>query len=366
MSSTIGKNIKISIFGESHGKGIGVVIDGLPAGESVDIEELKDFMKRRAPGTSDLATKRKEGDIPEILSGLYQDRTTGSPLAAMIRNSDQRSKDYSNLKDIPRPSHADYTSYLKYGGHADMRGGGHFSGRLTAPLCIAGGIAKQILAAKGIYIGAHLSSIEKIEDQRWDPVEITKEELLSPGKKEIPVIDEEAGNKIREKILEMIKDLDSVGGVIECAAIGVPGGLGNPIFDGLENRIAQMIFGIPGVRGIEFGTGFEGTRMQGSKHNDSLQIQGEEVKTLTNHAGGINGGISNGMPILFRVGMKPTASISMEQDSFSISEMKNKKLVIKGRHDPCIAIRAIPVVEAALAIILLDEMAGEESGFKRD
>lgn len=366
MSSTIGKNISISIFGESHGRAIGVVIDGLPAGEEIDMEKLKAFMKRRAPGASDLATKRKEGDIPEFLSGLYMDHTTGSPLAAMIRNSDQRSKDYSNLKDIPRPSHADYTSYLKYGGYADMRGGGHFSGRLTAPLCIAGGIAKQILERKGIFVGAHLSSIEKIEDKKWDPVRIEKEELLSPGTKELPVIDDTKGQQMRRLILQMIKDLDSVGGVIECAAIGVPGGLGNPIFQGLENRISQMIFGIPGVRGIEFGTGFEGTRMKGSEHNDSLQIKEGLVQTLTNHAGGINGGISNGMPIIFRVGMKPTASISSEQDSFSISEKENKKLVIKGRHDPCVAIRAIPVVEAALAIVILDEMAGGKYGFKRD
>ena len=364
MSSTIGKKIKISIFGESHGRGIGVVIDGLPAGEEIDMDELKEFMQRRAPGNSDLATKRKEGDIPEFLSGLYLDRTTGSPVCAMIRNSDQRSKDYSNLKDIPRPSHADYTSYLKYGGFADMRGGGHFSGRLTAPLCIAGGIAKQILARRGVYIGAHLSSIEKIEDEKWDAVNLSKEELLAPGKKELPVIDDEKGKEMRELILEMIKELDSVGGIIECAAIGIPGGLGNPIFEGLENRISQMIFGIPGVRGIEFGTGFEGTRMKGSDHNDPIQMGSEGAKTLTNHAGGINGGISNGMPLLFRAGMKPTASISREQDSISISENKNKKLIIKGRHDPCIAIRAVPVMEAALAIVILDEWAGEGNGFK--
>lgn len=365
MSSTIGNQIKISIFGESHGRGIGVVIDGLPSGEEVDVEELNAFMRRRAPGQSELATKRKERDIPEFLSGLYLDKTTGSPLCAMIRNSDQRSKDYSNLRDIPRPSHADYSSYLKYGGFADMRGGGHFSGRLTAPLCIAGGIAKQILRRRGIIIGAHIASIADIEDEKWE-MNIQEEELIAPGEKEIPVNDDEKGEEMRKLILQMVKEQDSVGGIIECCAIGVPGGLGNPIFDGIENRISQMVFGIPGVRGIEFGLGFEGTRIKGSEHNDPLVKVDEKILTKTNHAGGINGGITNGMPILFRVGMKPTASISQEQDSISLSENENRKLVIKGRHDPCIAIRAVPVVEAALAIVLLDEMVGDHRGFEEN
>ncbi|NLD18493.1 MAG: chorismate synthase [Tissierellia bacterium] len=359
MSSTIGKNIKISIFGESHGKAIGVVIDGLPSGEFIDMDELNVFLKRRAPGLSNLTTGRIEEDLPEFLSGVYNNRITGSPLAAIIQNKDQRSKDYSNLKDVPRPSHADYTSHLKYGDYVDMRGGGHFSGRLTAPLCVAGGIAKQILSRKNIHIGAHLSSVGKIEDKKWNPAHIELKELLSPGEKKLPVIDNEAGSKMEELILNLKKNLDSVGGVIECAAIGVPGGLGNPIFEGLENRIAKLVFGIPGVRGIEFGTGFEGTKMLGSQHNDPISIEGGVVKTLTNHAGGINGGISNGMPIIFKVGMKPTASIGVEQDSFSISKKENVKLTIQGRHDPCIAIRAVPVLEAALAIILLDEMVGE-------
>ena len=363
MSSIFGKNVKVSIFGESHGVGIGAVMDGLPAGEKIDFEQLNAFLQRRAPGKSKLTTQRREKDQPEFLSGIYEDKTTGSPLAAVIRNTDQRSKDYSNLKEIPRPSHADLTSYYKYGAHADMRGGGHFSGRLTAPLCIAGGIAKQILERRGIYIGAQLFSVGQVEGESFRKLPLTREEVLEPGQRDFPVAHEETAQRMKKEIEAASKDLDSVGGRIECAAIGLPYGVGNPIFEGLENRIAQMIFGIPGVKSLEFGQGIETSLGRGSDHNDPIDVVDGEIVTRTNNSGGINGGISNGMPIVIRVGMKPTPSIARAQDSISLKEKEKAKLEIRGRHDPCIAIRAVPVVEAAMALVLLDELVGE--GFVR-
>ena len=353
MSSEFGKLLKVSVFGQSHGKAIGVNIDGLPAGEPVDLDALYAFMNRRKPGKSALSTARKEADLPVFLSGLENGVTCGFPLCAIIENSDQHSSDYQNLADHPRPSHADYTARVKWGGHADLRGGGHFSGRLTAPLCIAGGIAKQILARRGIHVGAHLSSVGTEEDASF-PLYPTKELFDSVAAKAFPVLDDQAGERMQAVILKAREDLDSVGGIIECAAIGLPAGLGDPMFDGIENRLAAALFGIPAVKGVEFGLGFGSARLHGSENNDPFTVVDGTIVTETNHCGGILGGITNGMPVTLRVAMKPTPSISRPQRTVSLSSKEKAELTIHGRHDPCIAHRAVPVVEAVTAIVLLD------------
>lgn len=356
MSSQFGHNVKISIFGQSHSPAIGVVIDGLPAGRRLDLEEIGRFMARRAPGKAPYATARKEADAPEILSGLTEDGyTCGAPLCALIRNTDARSKDYSQLRDLPRPSHADFTAFVKYGAHHDIRGGGHFSGRLTAPLCFAGAAAMQFLNAQGIFVGAHIAAAGGVEDALFDPVRLTREQLLAPGQKEFPVIDDEAGLIMKERIEEARLDQDSLGGIVECAAVGVPAGLGEPMFDGLENRLAAALFGIPAVRGVEFGAGFAAAAMRGSRHNDPFAIGPDgAVVPLTNNHGGILGGISSGAPILLRCAFKPTPSIGRTQQTVSLSQRENRPLTIEGRHDPCIVPRAVPCVEAAVALVLLD------------
>ena len=360
MSSIYHGQLTVSIFGQSHAPGIGVTVDGLPAGEQVDLEELQTFLARRAPGGNDWSTTRKEGDVPEVLSGLADGFTCGAPLTAVIRNTNTRSKDYSNLKDIPRPGHADFTAQVKYGGFQDVAGGGHFSGRLTAPLCIAGGICKQILAQKGIYIGAHIAAIGGMRDSPFHPVHLDKETLLAPAEKEFPVLDDGAGEWMRDLIAKVKEEQDSVGGVIECGVIGLPVGLGDPMLDGMENRIARLVFAIPAVKGVEFGAGFQVANMRGSQNNDPFYMDGDRVRTRTNHAGGILGGITNGMPLIFRAAVKPTPSISREQDSVSLSRKEDTKLVIHGRHDPCIVPRAVPVVEAAAAIAIYDALLEQE------
>ena len=327
MSSQYGKKVRISIFGQSHSPAIGVSIDGLPAGTKIEMDELRAFLRRRSPGQNELTTTRTEGDVPEVLSGLVNGVTCGAPLAVIIRNTDARSDDYREVRDIPRPSHADYTAHVKFNGHQDVAGGGHFSGRLTAPLCAAGGICLQILRGLGITIDAGILQIGKTRG--------TDEEM-------------------RLEILTAKEQGDSIGGIIECEAVGLPVGLGDPMFDGIENRIAGIVFGIPGVKGIEFGSGFEGAGCRGSENNDSFYVDGGTVKTRTNHSGGILGGITNGMPVLFRVAFKPTPSIGIQQDSVSLSRAENAVLQIKGRHDPCIVPRAVPCVEAAAAIALYD------------
>ena len=368
MSSEYGKNIRISIFGQSHSQGIGVVMDGIPAGERFDMEAVKAFMKRRAPGQNAYSTARKEEDLPEILSGLLPEEgdagtstgacgclvSCGAPLCAVIQNRDQRSKDYSGLRDVPRPSHADYPAYVKYGNFHDIRGGGHFSGRLTAPLCFAGALCRQMLAKRGILLGAHIAAIGSIQDQPYDPVNLDPEVLLSAGAGDFPVNDPEQGEKMQDLIASARQEGDSVGGIIECAAIGLPCGLGEPIFDGVENKIAQIVFGIPAVKGLEFGEGFRAAVLRGSEHNDPYEIADGEVRTKTNHAGGILGGITTGMPLIFRAAVKPTPSIAKEQASVSLSRMEETGLQIHGRHDPCIVPRAVPCMEAALAIALWD------------
>jgi chorismate synthase len=354
MSSTIGNSIKVTLFGQSHSKGIGVVIDGLPVGEEIDLEQVQSFLNRRAPGKSRYVTTRKERDIPSIISGLVNSKTCGAPLCAVFSNTDTKSEDYAQHLDIPRPSHADYPAHVKYQGFNDIRGGGHFSGRLTAPLCFAGAVCLQILKRKGIKIGAHLFSVGNETDTKFDPVAIDDALLDEIARKQFPVIDDAAGKRMMDVIESAMTDNDSIGGIIECCAIRLPIGLGEPIFDGMENRLATAIFGIPGVRGIEFGTGFAAAGMRGSQHNDAWRTDGDRIVTSTNHHGGIIGGLSTGMPIILRVAFKPTSSIGIQQRSVNLSENRECDLTIQGRHDPCIAVRAVPAVEAALAITLLD------------
>lgn len=353
MSSEFGHLLKISVFGQSHGKAIGVVVDGLPAGEAIDLDELQAFLDRRKPGKNRLSTARKESDAPTFLSGLENGKTCGAPLCAVMENGDQHSGDYAGLTDTPRPGHADYTAAVKWGGQADMRGGGHFSGRLTAPLCIAGGIAKQILARRGIHVGAHLSEVAGNADDPF-PLHPTAELFEKLAAKDFPVLDDGAGERMQQAILAAREALDSVGGIVECAAIGLPAGLGDPMFDGVENRLAAALFGIPAVKGVEFGAGFAAARSRGSENNDAFSVQNGAVVTDTNHAGGILGGITNGMPILLRTAMKPTPSIARAQKTVRLSQMEEIPLEIRGRHDPCIAHRAVPVVEAVTAAVLLD------------
>lgn len=350
MSSTYGENLKLSIFGQSHGAAIGMTLDGIPAGLPVDPEVLQGFLNRRAPGQNDFSTPRKEEDRPEFLSGILNGYTCGAPIAAIIRNTNTRSGDYANLKDCPRPGHADYTAQIRYGGYQDSAGGGHFSGRLTAALCIAGGLCRQWLEAKGIRISAHIASIAGICDTPFDPVCPQIDAVHT----DFPVLDAFAGEKMRSAVAAAKAEGDSVGGAIECAAVGIPAGLGSPMFGGVENRIAQIVYGIPAVKGIEFGTGFSAAGMRGSENNDSFRMENGQVVTGTNHCGGILGGITDGMPLVFRVAVKPTPSIAKPQQSVSLSGKCNQALSIHGRHDPCIVPRAVPVIEAAAAIALFD------------
>ena len=349
MSSEFGKSIKISVFGQSHSKAIGVVIDGLPAGERINPVELQAFMDRRRPNDHVSSTKRNEADEVQILSGLKNSVTCGAPLCAVIANRDQRSEDYNNIIDVPRPGHADYTAYLKYKGFNDVSGGGHFSGRLTAPLCIAGGIALQILARRGIAIGAHIVRIGSAKRAGYNPVTLCpadfEEELLTPD--------------MEKEIYSAAEASDSVGGVIECGILGLPAGLGDPMAEGIESVLAGALFGIPAVKGVEFGAGFQVAAMRGSQNNDPFYMDGDAVKTKTNNAGGILGGITTGMPLLFRIAVKPTSSIGLEQDSVSLSKKENAKLTVAGRHDSCIVPRAVPVAEAVAAMTILDILYSE-------
>ncbi len=361
MSSDFGKTLRVGVFGESHGAAIGVTVDGLPAGERIDMDELQTFLDRRRPGKNPLSTARRETDVPEFLSGLRDGVTCGTPLCAVIHNSDQHSADYAELADKPRPSHADYTAWVKWRGQADMRGGGHFSGRLTAPLCVAGGIAGQILARRGIFVGAHLAAVGTEEDETF-PLHPTDELFRAVAAKPFPTLSDAAGERMQRVILDAREAQDSVGGIIECAAIGLPAGVGEPMFDGVENRLAAALFGIPAVKGVEFGAGFGSARLRGSENNDALRVENGRVVTETNRAGGILGGITNGMPLTLRVGIKPTPSIGQKQKTVSLSRMENTELTVHGRHDPCIAHRAVPVVEAVTACVLLDLLLEEQYG----
>lgn len=354
MASYLGEHIHVSVFGQSHSPAIGVVVDGLPAGERVDMEELGRFLKRRAPGQNATSTPRKEADLPQFLSGLVDDVTCGAPLAALIENTNTRSQDYAQLRDKPRPGHADFTAQVKYGGFQDVAGGGHFSGRLTAPLCIAGGICLQILKRRGIEVAAHIASIAGEADRPFDPMGESVETLDALKRVPFPVLDEKAGEQMRKVILQAKEEGDSVGGIVECLVTGVPAGLGEPMFGGMENRLAAALFGIPAVKGVEFGAGFGVATMRGSENNDPFTVKDGKLVTETNHAGGILGGITNGMPLVFRLAVKPTPSIAKQQQTVSLSKHQVEELVVTGRHDPCIVPRAVPVVEAVTALTILD------------
>ena len=351
MSSTYGESLKLTIFGQSHGAAVGMTLDGIPAGLRVDPEKLQTFLNRRAPGQNDWSTPRKEEDRPEFLSGIVDGFTCGAPIAAVIYNKNTRSGDYSNLKDCPRPGHSDFTAQVKYGGFQDAAGGGHFSGRLTAPLCIAGGLCKQWLEEAGIRIGARIVSVGGEEDKcSFHPLN----PQLDAVRLDFPVMTQSGAQRMQEKIAAARAKGDSVGGIIECAVTGLPAGLGEPMFGGVESRLAQILYGIPAVKAVEFGAGYHVGHMLGSECNDAYTYENGVVTTLTNHAGGILGGITNGMPVIFRCAVKPTPSISRPQQSVSLSQGKEQELIIKGRHDPCIVPRAVPVVEAAAAIALYD------------
>ncbi len=348
MSSSYGENLKLTIFGQSHSTAIGMTLEGIPAGHCIDMEALKKFMTRRAPGGASWSTPRKEADLPEFLGGIVDDTTCGAPLAAIIHNTNTRSSDYEELRRIPRPGHADLTAQIKYGGFQDVSGGGHFSGRLTAPMCIAGGICRQLLEKEGISVMARVLSVGGISDE-GDFSEPLDDKLF-------PVVSDERGQMMKELIDTVRAEGDSVGGVIECVVTGLPAGIGDPMFDGMENRIAQIVFGIPAVKGIEFGAGFEVARRKGSENNDPYRVTDGKIVAESNNAGGVLGGITNGMPLVFRAAFKPTPSIAKEQKSVDMKSFQNEILEVKGRHDPCIVVRAVPVVEAAAAIACYDAL----------
>lgn len=357
MLSSFGKNLKISIYGGSHEPEIGVIIQGLPAGTEFDMKQLQSFLDRRAPGNSPFATPRKEPDTVVPAEGIRLDgsraTTVSGTVRLIIKNTNTRSQDYSNLRDIPRPGHADYTAYVKYGDKLNMAGGGPFSARMTAPLCIAGGIAIQLLEQKGIETGAHIYSIGDVMDAPLDPMD----PAVPDG--DFPVLAEEAGEAMKALILDAKAKGDSIGGVVEVFAKGVPAGIGGPMYDGAESVLAPIFFGIPAVKGLEFGAGFRAAEMSGSENNDPFRIADGKVVTASNNHGGILGGITSGMPVIARLAFKPTPSISREQQSVSLSKMTDETLSIQGRHDPCVVLRAVPVCQAAMAIGLLDMILEE-------
>ena len=346
MKSSFGKHCRVTIFGGSHEDRIGVTLEGFPRGFTPDLEMLQGFMNRRAPGNSPFATSRKEPDLVELEST--------SPLTLFIRNTNTRSSDYERLRQVPRPGHADFTAHIKYGDSVNMAGGGPFSGRMTAPLCIAGGLAMQVLTQHGIRVGAHISSIADKQDTYFEPTDIPDALLKSLATSEFPVISTTAGEEMQRLILDAKIRGDSVGGIVEACAIGLPAGLGGAMFDGVESILAPILFGIPGVKGVEFGTGFAASTLRGSENNDSFIVENNKVRTVTNHHGGVLGGITSGMPLVLRVAFKPTPSIAMDQQSVNLTTLEPEILQVAGRHDPCIVLRAVPVVEAAIAIGLLD------------
>ena len=331
--NTFGEKLKFTVFGESHGFGVGMVLDGLPQGLEIDMDAVMAEMARRAPGTSELTTARKETDTPMFISGLVDNVTTGAPVAAIIRNSDQHSDSYD--PKIPRPSHSDLAAWVRFRGKNDVRGGGHFSGRLTAAWVAAGALCRQELQRRGVTVEAKIIRIG----------ESTGDELTMSMKKEI--LDARASG-------------DSVGGTIECVCTGVPAGIGGLMFGGLESRLAMLLYAIPGVKGLEFGAGFRLAEMRGSAANDPIRVSDGRIYTETNNSGGINGGLSNGMPIVARLAFRPTPSIGREQKSINLETMENVNFRVRGRHDPCIVPRAVPVVEAAMCIGLLDAILETE------
>lgn len=359
MGCVFGRLFTVTIFGESHSAGLGAVLGGLPAGIALDLDAVRAAMQRRAPTTSAASTSRREADEFEILSGYWQGHTTGTPLAAIVRNTDTRSQDYLRTAQLLRPGHADYTGFVKYNGFGDIRGGGHFSGRITASLVFAGAIARQVLAAQGMVIGAHIKSVSDVPDAPFS--EFTEDELLATETRTFPTLDRDAGRRMLAKIEEAKNQLDSLGGIIECAVAGVPAGLGEPFFDSAESVLAHLLFSIPAVKGVEFGDGFALAGMHGSEANDHPTMQDGKVVFDANHSGGINGGITNGMPLVFRVVIRPTSSIAQAQNTVNIAEMKDDVLNLHGRHDACIVPRAVEVVKSAAAIVLLDLLMQEKA-----
>lgn len=345
MSNTIGTRLKLTVFGESHGPAVGMTLEGFPAGFEPDLAELQAFLNRRAPSASVFSTSRREADAPEFLSGLHDGRTCGDALTAIIRNTNARRADYANF--LPRPSHADYPAFVKYGGAMDLSGGGCYSGRLTAPICIAGGLCKQYLRQQGVEVFAHIFNIGAQRDEPYDPL-APQTPVLERG---LMLVDPARAEAMLGEIEAVRAACDSVGGSVECAVTGLTTGLGEPMFDGVENRLAQMLFGIPAVKGVEFGSGFGCAQMRGSAHNDPYYYdENGAVRTRTNHAGGICGGMTTGMPVCFRVAIKPTPSIALPQETVDPVAHCGAELEIRGRHDPCIVPRAVAVVEAAAAL----------------
>ena len=356
-----GQTLSVSVFGQSHAPAIGAVIEGLPAGFPVDTERLRAFLARRAPGQGAFTTARKETDAPEFLSGLVDGVTCGAPVCAVIYNRDQRSRDYEALRETPRPSHADWPATVKYGKSYDIRGGGPFSGRLTAPLCVAGGIALQMLETRGIRIGAHIASVAAEADEAFDPVSVGPADFQRIAENGFPTLSREAGARMLEAIAAAREAGDSVGGTVECAATGLPVGLGGPLFEGLESALAAALFAIPAVKGVEFGSGFGAAALRGSEHNDPYTVRDGQIRTVTNHAGGLVGGMTTGMPLLVRAAFKPTPSIARPQKSVRLSDRTETILTVEGRHDPCVVPRAVPVVEAVAALVLLDRILSERA-----
>lgn len=363
MASSFGTTLRVTIFGQSHSPAIGCVVEGLPAGFAPDMQVLHAFMARRAPGQASWSTPRKEADIPRVLSGLNQrGQTCGAPLALMIENTNTRSGDYDDVLHIPRPGHADFTAQAKWHGYQDVPGGGHFSGRLTAPLCAAGGIALQMLAARGARIGAHLAQIGTVCDESFDALRMDAEarthldtqlQALSDGRA-FPVINQAAGTAMIAQIDDARSAQDSLGGAIECVATGLPAGIGEPMFDGIESTIARIAFGIPAVKALEFGAGTSVAALRASQNNDPFGISDGQALPLKNDAGGNLGGITTGAPLLFRLTIKPTPSIARPQASVNLDTNTETALQLRGRHDPCIAPRAVPVAEAVMALAVLD------------
>ena len=363
MPSTFGTALKVTVFGQSHSEAIGCVVEGFPSGFAVNMDDLNAFMARRAPGQGSWTTPRKETDVPHIVGGLNPlGATCGAPFAAVIQNTNRHSADYDNVLAVPRPGHADFTAWAKWHGNQDVPGGGHFSGRLTAPLCAAGGVALQMLAAKGVRVCAHLSQIGTARDQGFDALDNTPEgrsrlaaHMDAVGRDSVlATIDPAASEAMLAQIDAARRSLDSVGGAIECVATGLPAGVGSPMFDGMENTIARAAFGIPAVKAIEFGRGFQVAGLLGSQNNDPYQVRDGACTPVSNSSGGILGGITTGAPLLFRLAIKPTPSISRPQQSVDLATMTPAPLQVHGRHDPCVVTRAVPVVEAVCALCILD------------
>lgn len=362
MSGIWGKNLELSIFGESHGRAIGVTINGLPSGLEIDMDAVMIEMARRAPGQNELTTPRKEKDEPDIVSGLLDGKTTGAPLTALIWNTNTRSKDYSQMKRLMRPGQADYPGKVRYDGHNDYRGSGHFSGRITAPLVFAGAIAQQWLEQKGIVVGSHVQSIGTVEDTRFDDQKnVTVAQIAAMKREQLPVFDAAKKDEMHQVIVDAKEDKDSIGGIVETFVLGIDAGYGNPFFDSVESTLAHLVFAVPATKGIEFGAGFDITRMRGSEANDEYYYdENNQIKTRTNNNGGILGGITYGMPIVFRTAIKPPASIEKKQRTIDIESGEDAELEVFGRHDPCIVPRVVPVLEAVTALGLMDLILGRD------